>query len=100
MCVFGFSSVLGWAVYGNICTEFLFGEKGKNIFRFIYPLGCIAGAVFDTAVVWRLSAFFNGIMLCINLPCLIYMSEDFLKFTRGNKNDRKNRKIIQVFKNG
>ena len=100
MCVFGFSSVIGWAVYGNICTEFLFGEKGKNIFRFIYPLGCIAGAVFDTAVVWRLSAFFNGIMLCINLPCLIYMSEDFLKFTRGNKNDRKNRKIIQVFKNG
>lgn len=100
MCVFGFSSVIGWAVYGNICSEFLFGSRGRKVFSVIYPFGCILGALFDTAAVWRLSAFFNGLMLCINLPCIIYMSDEFLKYVRGNKNERKNRKNTGVLKRG
>ena len=92
MCIFGFSSVIGWAVYGEICIDFLKKPVLKKIFTFIYPLFCIVGAVCNTAVVWRLASFFNGIMLIINLPAVIFLSDEF--FIKRNKNDRnKNRKF-------
>ncbi len=85
MCFFGFSSVIGWAVYGNLCSSFLFGEKGKKIFLLLYPLGCIIGAVSSVDFAWKISEFFNGIMLCINLPALLLLSDNFLNIVRGNK---------------
>lgn len=95
MCVFGFSSVIGWAVYGDISTEYLWGRRGRFIFRVIYPLSCILGAVLDTELVWRLAAFFNGIMLCVNLPAILLLSDNFLK---EEKNEQKNRKFKKSIK--
>lgn len=93
MIVFAFSSVIGWAVYGQICTEWIGNKSLKKLFLKSYPLFCIVGAVCNTAYVWRLAAFFNGIMLCINLPAVIYMSNDFL-INEGKKSDfKKNRKF-------
>ena len=85
MCLFAFSSVVGWAMYGNICTEFLFGKRGRLIFSAVYPLGCIAGAVFNAEIAWRLCAFFNGIMLCINLPSILLLIDSFTKYTKKRK---------------
>lgn len=95
MCVFGFSSVIGWAVYGDICTEYLWGKKGKAVFRVIYPISCIIGAVCNTEFVWRLAAFFNGIMLCINLPAILLLSDDFLKEDKNEKENRRIKKSIE-----
>ena len=97
MCFFGFSSVIGWAVYGNICTSFLFGDKGKTVFLFIYPLGCILGAVATVDTAWKISEFFNGIMLCVNIPSILLLSDEFLNVLRGNKNAiQKNRKFAKT----
>lgn len=82
MCLFGFSSVIGWAVYGDAFCEFLFGGASRRIFRVIYPLFCFLGAVFDISVVWRLSELFNGIMLCINLPVILLLKDYFIKTER------------------
>jgi len=78
MCFFAFSSVIGWALYGNICTDYLLGEKFKKLFSVIYPLACISGAVFSADFAWRLSAIFNGIMLCANLPAILMLSDKIL----------------------
>ena len=97
-CFFAVSSVLGWALYGDICSSFLFGEKGKRIFLKIYPLGCIAGAFLNVAAVWRISAVVNGIMLCINLP-IILMLWDKSYIKRDDKNVfTKNRKLTEFLK--
>lgn len=93
MLVFAYSSVIGWAVYGQICTEWIGNNRLKNIFLKTYPLFCIVGAICNTAYAWRLAAFFNGLMLCINLPSVIYLSNDFLT-KEGKKSDfKKNRKF-------
>ncbi len=93
MLVFAFSSVIGWAVYGQICTEWIGSNRLKNIFLKTYPLFCVLGAICNTAYAWRLAAFFNGLMLCINLPAVIYLSNDFL-IKEGKKSDfKKNRKF-------
>lgn len=86
MCVFGFSSIIGWAVYGDICTEYLFGKKFTLIFKIIYPITCIIGAVCNTETAWRSASFFNGIMLIINLPSILLLSDNFLK---DDKNETK-----------
>ena len=89
MNIFAFSSVIGWALYGEISAEFLLREKGIKIFRIIYPLFCIFGAVCNANLAWRLSEFFNGIMLCINLPLVLMLSDELFKHTGGIKNDGK-----------
>lgn len=73
LCLFAFSSIIGWAVYGSICAKFLFGEKGAKIFMLIYPIGCIIGAVSPVHFAWKTSAIFNSIMLIINLPVIILL---------------------------
>lgn len=74
MCLFGISSVIGWGFYGVVCSGFAFGKAGKKLFTAIYPLVCIAGAVCRVDTAWRLSAFFNGIMLCINIAAVMLLS--------------------------
>ena len=95
MCVFGFSSVIGWAVYGDISSEYLFGKIGKTVFKAVYPLSCILGAVVNTGFVWRAAAFFNGIMLCLNLPAILMLNDNFLKEEKYEKKNRKFKKGVR-----
>ncbi len=95
MCTFGFSSVIGWAVYGEIATEYLFGKKSTLFYKLMYPIACILGAIANTATVWRLASLFNGIMLCINLPPILLMCNEFLE---SEKNGKKNKRIKEDFK--
>lgn len=87
LCLFGISSIIGWAVYGITCSNYLFGNKGKKIFTFIYPFFCILGAVLNITAVWRAAEFFNGIMLIINLFSIIALSDRVIPILRGIKND-------------
>lgn len=100
MCLFAFSSIIGWAVYGNLSVGFLLGEKGVKAFGIIYPVCSVLGAVFTAESVWRLASFFNGIMLCTNLIAVLLLSgktEIYLKrgkqieSKRTSKNIRKGR---------
>lgn len=94
MCIFAFSSVIGWAVYGKICVDFIKSDFIMKLFVITYPLFCILGAVCDTAYIWRMASFFNGIMLIANLPSVIYLSDKFLK----SENKKDDRKKIKCFK--
>ena len=85
MCIFGFSSIVGWALYGNICASFCFGKTGEKLFKIVYPLGCVLGAAASVKTAWRFSEFFNGIMLCINLSALLFLNEDFFNILKGMK---------------
>lgn len=92
MCLFAVSSTVGWGFYGIVCTGYLFGEKGERVFVFLYPLFCIIGAVCPAETAWRLSAFFNGIMLCVNTAAVLFLSDGAALrlrcFERKNKEKR------------
>lgn len=78
MCLFGLSSVIGWGLYGAVCSEYLFGKRGKRLFAAAYPAACIPGALLSAATAWRLSAVFNGIMLCINVAAIMLLSNEVI----------------------
>jgi AGCS family alanine or glycine:cation symporter len=73
MAVFAISSVIGWGFYGNVCCDFLFGKKGVAVFKILYPITCIFGAISSSAFAWETASLFNGIMLIINLPVIMLL---------------------------
>lgn len=75
MCLFGLSSVIGWGLYGIVCSGFVFGKRGEKLFPLVYPLFCLFGAFCGAETAWRLSAFFNGIMLCVNVFAVLMLSD-------------------------
>ena len=76
LCLFGVSSILGWANYGMMASRFLIGKKGEWVFILIYPLFCIVGALISVESAWRIAEFFNGIMLIINTFAIICLSKN------------------------
>lgn len=96
MCLFAVSSTVGWGFYGIVCTGYLFGKNGERVFVYLYPLFCIIGAVCPAETAWRLSAFFNGIMLCVNVAAVLFLSDGVFGRLRrfGQKNKEKRGKRI------
>lgn len=95
MAVFGFSSIVGWAMYAGVFLEYLWNSQLTRYFKFIYPVFCLLGALIATDVVWKLSEFFTGLMLIINLPVMLIL---FVK-ENGEKNDNlQNRANKRIFK--
>ena len=95
LCLFGISSIIGWATYGITFAKFLCGEKGKKTFIFVYPFFCIVGAVMNVGFAWRLAEFFNAVMLCINLFAVLILSPQVVSILKGEKYETKNRKIAK-----
>jgi alanine or glycine:cation symporter, AGCS family len=66
--LFGYSTILGWAYYGEKCLEYLAGEKATACYRGLFTLAVILGAAVDIEIVWSLADISNA---CMALPNLI-----------------------------
>ncbi len=82
MLVFAFSSITAWGAYGRLCTSHLFGKRAELFFAAIYPLFCLCGVFLDAASSWWPAAFFSGLLLCINLPVILFSADEVLDFRR------------------
>ncbi|UNX54383.1 sodium:alanine symporter family protein [Georgenia sp. TF02-10] len=71
---FAFSTILGWAYYGERCTERLVGIKGVVVYRVIFTLVVFVGATTELTVVWNFSDVMNGLMALPNLIGLLICS--------------------------
>lgn len=80
--LFGFTTLLGWAYYGEKCIEYLFGERSIPYYRAVFTLIIIPGAVLDLDIVWRISDVFNGLMVVPNLIALCALSGVVVDETR------------------
>ncbi len=76
VCLFAFSSVVGWGLYGTRFVGFLWGERAVRIFKKVFPLVCIGGALFRTENVWLVAEIFNGLMAFPNVFVLLMLSND------------------------
>lgn len=92
LVLFAFTTLLGWAYYGEKCSEYLFGERSVPYYRAIFTLIIIPGAVLELDIVWRISDVFNGLMAVPNLIGLCALSgvvvdetRDFLRVLKTEK---------------
>ena len=74
LVLFGYTTIVGWAYYGEKCLEFLIGEKVLLSYRVLFSLSVFLGAIMSFDIVWPLADIMNGLMALANLIGLIGLS--------------------------
>ena len=83
MLLFAFTTVLGWSQYGSKAVEYLFGEKGVKVYKVIFVVMIISGAVMTSSLAWDISDTFNGLMMIPNLIGVVSLLPLVAKITRN-----------------
>ena len=86
--LFAFTTVMGWSHYGSKAIEYLFGIKGVKVYKVIFVLMMVSGAVMTSSLAWDISDTFNGLMMLPNLIGVLSMTPLVIKLTQ-NYVDRK-----------
>ncbi|MGC5614933.1 alanine/glycine:cation symporter family protein [Georgenia sp. Z1491] len=82
LAMFAFSTVLGWAYYGERCMERLFGRRLVMPYRVVFSLVVYVGCTVPLAAVWNFSDVANGLMALPNLVGLLILSGLVARETR------------------
>lgn len=92
--LFAFTTVLGWSHYGAKCVEYLFGLKATKVYRIIFVLMIMSGAIMTSTIAWDISDTFNGLMMIPNLIGVISLSPVVIAITRNYiARYKKNKKV-------
>ncbi|AIC93663.1 alanine/glycine:cation symporter family protein [Shouchella lehensis] len=70
---FGFTTIVGWYIYGEKCFEYLVGTKGITVYRLIYVTACGIGALVSLEAVWAFADMANALMMIPNLIALLLL---------------------------
>ncbi|GEN54557.1 alanine/glycine:cation symporter family protein [Halobacillus faecis] len=70
---FGFSTIVGWYMYGEKCFEYLLGLRYIVPYRFIYITATFMGAVMQLDLVWAFANMANALMMIPNLIALLLL---------------------------
>jgi AGCS family alanine or glycine:cation symporter len=87
--LFGYSSLLGWAYYGEQFFEYLFGPRVILPYRWLYCLLIPFGAVAKVDVVWAWGDILNGLQVFPNVIGLIGLSGLAAKYAASRGSDVK-----------
>jgi len=68
---FAFSTMIGWAYYGETGMIYLFGTKAQLPYRLAWILFVYLGGVGSLSVVWSIADTLNGLMAIPNLIALV-----------------------------
>ncbi|HST71611.1 MULTISPECIES: alanine/glycine:cation symporter family protein [Kocuria] len=74
LVMFAYSTILGWAYYGERCMERLFGRAAVMPYRVVFSLVVYVGCTVPLAVVWNFADVMNGLMAIPNLIGLLILS--------------------------
>lgn len=82
LALFAFSTIIGWEYYGERCFEYLFGPKPINLYRFVWVILVVVGAVGGLEIIWDFSDTMNGLMIIPNLIAVLALSGTVFKLTK------------------
>lgn len=71
---FGYSTIIGWAYYGEKCCEYLFGTRAIVFYRMIFTAFVLFGVIIPLEVVWALADIANAFMALPNLIGIIALA--------------------------
>ncbi len=82
LCLFAFTTMLGWSFYGERCVVFLFGARAILPFRIAWVLAIPVGTVVELNLVWLIADTLNAFMAIPNLIALCLLGPMVFKVTR------------------
>ncbi len=74
LMVFAFTTILGWALYGERSLEFMTGTKLIMPYRILWCVVVFIGAVWTNDLAWTVASIGNGMMAAPNLIALLALS--------------------------
>ena len=83
IALFAFTTVMGWSYYGAKVTEYLFGVVWARVYRLVFIVLIVFGAVMESSLAWDISDTFNGMMMIPNLIGIIVQTPLIIKLTRN-----------------
>ena len=82
LCLFAFTTMIGWSFYGERCVVFLFGTRAILPFRVAWVLAIPVGTVVELNMVWLVADTLNAFMAIPNLIALILLGPLVFRITR------------------
>lgn len=80
--IFAFTTILGWAYYGEKCWEYLVGTAVEVPYRVVWTLFVLVGAVTQLDFVWLVADTLNAFMALPNLVSLLLLSPVVVRLTQ------------------
>ena len=71
ICLFGFSTIIGWAFYGETGFIYLFGAGTTMPYRIAWVAAVLVGSFGGLEAVWRISDTMNALMAVPNLAAVL-----------------------------
>jgi alanine or glycine:cation symporter, AGCS family len=81
LAVFAYTTILGWAYYGEKCWEYLVGTSVEKPYRLAWTAFVMIGAVTQLDFVWLVADTLNAFMAFPNLVSLLLLSPVVAKVT-------------------
>ena len=90
--LFGYTTLLGWAYYGEQCLEYIAGVKVKKPYRFVYIGLLFIGALLQGKylnIVWNVGDIANALMALPNLIGLLFLAGLVARITQESLGGKK-----------
>lgn len=71
---FAYSTMLGWAYYGERCVEYLCGKAGLIPYRLLFVAVAAISPVITLDIIWGVSDILNALMAIPNLVAVLLLS--------------------------
>mgnify|MGYP005761610449 FL=1 len=84
---FAYSTVLGWAYYGERCVEYFSGKAGLIPYRVLYIAVAVIAPVVSLNLVWTIADILNALMAIPNLIAVLLLSNIIVRETKKYIND-------------
>ena len=72
--LFGYTTLIGWAYYGEVCLEYILGPGVIRPYRWIYCGLIVLGATSKVDLVWAWGDLMNGLQIFPNLVGVVGLS--------------------------
>ena len=82
LCLFAFTTMIGWSFYGERCVVFLFGTKAIMPFRLAWVVAIPIGTVVELDMIWLIADTLNAFMALPNLIALILLGPVVFKLSK------------------
>lgn len=97
---FAYSTILGWAYYGERCVEYFAGKMGLVPYRILYIAVAVIAPIVALDLVWLIADTLNALMAIPNLIAVLLLSNQMVADTKKyiNNLDAKDDTPVPVIK--
>ena len=72
--LFGYTTLIGWSYYGEVCLEYILGPRVVRPYRWVYCGLIVLGATSKVDLVWAWGDLMNGLQVFPNLVGVVGLS--------------------------